>query len=251
MVNSIWITGASSGIGKALALKFAKNNWKVAISARREELLKDIEKSNQNIKSFKLDIKNAEECKDVFSKICSNFGDISVAVFCTGIHDPQSEKTFNLAKIKEINDVNYMGTINSINSVYEYFKNKKNGHISIVSSVAGYRGLPNAGAYCASKSALNSFTESLYFQLKDHNVRVSLVCPGFIKTPMTDQNEFPMPMIKSAEYAADKIYDGIVNKNTFEIHFPKSFTYLMKIIQLLPNWLYLSITNYGKKFSKK
>ena len=144
-----------------------------------------------------------------------------------------------------------MGTINSINSVYEYFKNKKNGHISIVSSVAGYRGLPNAGAYCASKSALNSFTESLYFQLKDHNVRVSLVCPGFIKTPMTDQNEFPMPMIKSAEYAADKIYDGIVNKNIFEIHFPKSFTYLMKIIQLLPNWLYLSITNYGKKFSKK
>ena len=100
------------------------------------------------------------------------------------------------------------------------------------------------------QSQLNSFTESLYFQLKDHNVRVSLVCPGFIKTPMTDQNDFPMPMIKSAEYAADKIYDGIVNKNIFEIHFPKSFTYLMKIIQLLPTgcileqFIYLKRDNY-------
>ena len=114
-----------------------------------------------------------KSAKTYFPKIRSNFGDISVAVFCTGIHDPQSEKTFNLAKIKEINDVNYMGTINSINSVYEYFKNKKNGHISIVSSVAGYRGLPNAGI---KKSALNSFAESLYFQLRPHNVGVSLVC---------------------------------------------------------------------------
>ena len=144
-----------------------------------------------------------------------------------------------------------MGTINSINAVYEYFKKNKKGHISIVSSVAGYRGLPNAGAYCASKSALNSFAESLYFQLKPHNVGVSLVCPGFIKTPMTDQNDFPMPMIKSAEYAAEKIYDGIINKNSFEIHFPKSFTYLMKLLQLLPNWLYFGAINLGNKYMKR
>ena len=77
------------------------------------------------------------------------------------------------------------------------------------------------------------------------------MCPGFIKTPMTDQNDFPMPMIKSAEYAAEKIYDGIINKNSFEIHFPKGFTYLMKLIQLLPNWLYFGAINLGNKYMKR
>ena len=100
-------------------------------------------------------------------------------------------------------EVNYFGTMNSINSVYNYYKDKKSGQISIVSSVAGYRGLPAAGAYCASKSALTSFAESLHFEMKRKNVRISLISPGFIKTPMTDQNDFPMPMIKSPEFAAD------------------------------------------------
>ena len=147
-------------------------------------------------------------------------------------------------------EVNYFGTMNCINSVYEYFSEKKSGKISIISSVAGYRGLPAAGAYCASKSALISFAESLYFDMIRKNVKVSVICPGFIKTPMTDQNEFPMPMIKSAEYAADKIYLGILKRSGFEIHFPKTFTFLMKIIQILPNWLYFGAINLGNKFMK-
>ena len=247
----IWITGGSSGIGKALAYKFANEGWQVAISARREELLNEISKSNNNIHSFPLDVLDSEKCKDVFKKIINKFKNVDIALFSTGIHDPKSEKTLNLEKIRSIMETNFFGTINSINAVYDYFKEKKLGHISIVSSVAGYRGLPNAGAYCASKSALNSFAESLYFQLRPHNVGVSLVCPGFIKTPMTDQNDFPMPMIKSAEYAAEKIYDGIINKNSFEIHFPKSFTYLMKLLQLLPNWLYFGAINLGNKYMKR
>ena len=249
--KTIWITGASTGIGRELSLKFAENGWFVAASARRENLLKELHNENKNIIPFPLDVTNIDDCKKVFQNIIQKFGNLEISFFCTGIHDPKSEKKFSLEKIRKITEVNYFGTLNSINAIYDYYTSKKSGQISIVSSVAGYRGLPAAGAYCASKSALSSFAESLYFDMKRKNVRVSLICPGFIKTPMTDQNEFPMPMIKSAEYAADKIYDGIVNKNTFEIHFPKSFTYLMKIIQLLPNWLYLSITNYGKKFSKK
>ena len=166
------------------------------------------------------------------------------------MHDPQSEKKFNLEKIRKIMEVNYFGTMNSINSIYDYFSERKNGHISIISSVAGYRGLPSAGAYCASKSALISFAESLYFDMIRKNVKVSVICPGFIKTPMTDQNEFPMPMIKPAEYAADKIYLGILKRSGFEIHFPKTFTFLMKIIQILPNWLYFGAINLGNKFMK-
>ena len=148
-------------------------------------------------------------------------------------------------------EVNYFGTINSINSVYKYYSDKKNGQISIVSSVAGYRGLPAAGAYCASKSALSSYAESLYFDMKRKNVRVSLVSPGFIATPMTDKNDFPMPFIRSSKFAAKKIYAGLINGNSFEIHFPKIFTFMMKIIQILPNWVYFGAINLGNRFMKR
>ena len=148
-------------------------------------------------------------------------------------------------------EVNFFGVMNSVNSIYKYFSEKKNGQISIISSVAGYRGLPAAGAYCASKSALTSFTESLQFDMKRKNVRVSLISPGFIKTPMTDKNEFPMPFIRSAEFAANKIFIGLTKKNNVEIHLPKIFTYMMKIIKILPNSLYFGIINYGNKYMKR
>lgn len=243
----IWITGGSSGLGKALAYKFANEGWQVALSARREELLNEISKSNNNIHSFPLDVLDVEKCKEVFNKIVSKFENIDIVVFSTGIHDPKSEKKLNIENIRKIMETNFFGTINSINSVYSYFKEKKSGHISIVSSVAGYRGLPIAGAYCASKSALISYAESLYFDMKRFNVRVTVVNPGFIKTPMTDQNPFPMPMIVSAEFAADEMFKGLTKSNSFEIHFPKKFTFIMKILKIMPNWLYLKLIKKGMK----
>ena len=243
----IWITGASSGIGKALSIKFAKEGWIVAASARREGLLQELTKINQNIHSFPLDVTNPEQCKKVFEEIKKKFNNIEISIFGTGIHDPNSEKRFNLEKIREIMEVNYFGTMNSINSVYDYYNDKKSGQISIISSVAGYRGLPAAGAYCASKSALTSFTESLRFEMMRKNVRVSLVSPGFIKTPMTDQNDFPMPMIKSPEFAAEQIYIGLTKKTGFEIHFPKAFTFFLKFLRILPNSIYFKLINMGYK----
>ena len=250
-MNKIWITGASSGIGKALAIKFANEGWKVAVSARRENLLKELSDKYPNIQSFPLDVTDSDKCKSVFKDILEKFENIEICVFGTGIHDPKSEKKFNLEKIKKIMEVNFFGIMNSINSIYDYYKEKKSGQISIISSVAGYRGLPAAGAYCSSKSALSSFTESLYFDMRRFNVKVSLINPGFIKTPMTDQNDFPMPLIKSVEFAANQIFVGLTKKNSFEIHFPKSFTYLMKLIQLLPNWMYFGVINFGNKFMKR
>jgi short-subunit dehydrogenase len=243
----IWITGASSGIGKALSIKFAQEGWIVAASARREGLLQELTKINQNIHSFPLDVTNPEQCKKVFKEIKKKFNNIEISIFGTGIHDPNSEKRFNLEKIREIMEVNYFGTMNSINSVYDYYNDKKGGQISIISSVAGYRGLPAAGAYCASKSALTSFTESLRFEMMRKNVRVSLVSPGFIKTPMTDQNDFPMPMIKSPEFAAEQIYIGLTKKTGFEIHFPKAFTFFLKFLRILPNSIYFKLINMGYK----
>ena len=122
--KTIWITGASSGIGKALAIKFAQEGWKVAISARREELLKEISKSQKNISYFPLDVTDSEKCKLVFEEIKKKLGDIDISVFSTGIHDPKSEKTLNIDKVKKIMEVNFFGTVNSINSVYEYYKSE-------------------------------------------------------------------------------------------------------------------------------
>ena len=247
MSKNIWITGASSGIGKALAIKFASEGWKVAASARRENLLKELNQENENIHPFPLDVTNIDQCKTVFENIVEKFKNIEISIFGTGIHDPKSERKFNVDKIRKIMEVNYFGTMNSINAVYDYYNNKKSGQISIVSSVAGYRGLPAAGAYCASKSALTSFTETLQFEMKRKNVRVSLVSPGFIKTPMTDQNDFPMPMIKSPEFAAEQIYIGLIKKKGFEIHFPKAFTYFLKFLRILPNSIYFKLVEMGYK----
>ena len=243
----IWITGASSGIGKAVAIKFAENGWIVAASARRENLLNELKETNKNIHPFPLDVTDIDKCKLVATNIINQFNNIDICLFGTGMHDPKSEKKFNLEKIREIMEVNYFGAMNSINSIYDYFSEKKNGQISIISSVAGYRGLPAAGAYCASKAALTSFAESLNFDMRMKNVRVSLVSPGFIKTPMTDQNDFPMPMIKSPEFAANEIYKGLAEKKSFEIHFPKAFTYFLKFLQMLPSSIYFKLVSKGMK----
>ncbi len=246
----IWITGASTGIGKALALKFSKNGWIVAISARRKELLEEISSSNENMYSFPLDVTKIEECNKVFSEIKNKFNNIDICVFSTGTWNPKKEKEIDVEQIENVMKVNFFGTLNSIKCVEKYYKDSRKGHISIVSSIAGYRGLPNSTGYGPSKSALNNLAESLYFDFGRYNVRISLISPGFIKTPMTDKNDFKMPFLKSTEYAADKIYNGLVNSNVFEIHFPKQLTLILKIFKILPNWLYLWLVKKLTKFQK-
>jgi len=247
MTKNVWIAGASSGIGKALAIKFSTEGWHVAASARRENLLQNLNKTNSNIHSFPLDVIDEPRTKKVFQDILVKFQSIDICVFCTGIHDPDAEKKLSTEKIREIMETNFFGTLNCIMAVNSYFRERKNGHISLVSSVAAYRGLPAASGYCASKSALTSLAESLYFDFKRYGVRVSVISPGFIKTPMTEKNKFPMPMIKSPEFAAEKIFNGLTKKNTFEIHFPIAFTIMMKLLKIMPNWLYFFIVERGVK----
>jgi len=247
MTKNVWITGASSGIGKALAIKFSTEGWHVAASSRRENLLQDLNKTNSNIHSFPLDVIDESRAKKVFQDILVKFQAIDICVFCAGIHDPDAEKKLSTKKIREIMETNFFGTLNCIMAANSYFRERKSGHISLVSSVAAYRGLPAASGYCASKSALTSLAESLYFDFKRYNVKVSVISPGFVKTPMTDKNKFPMPMIKSPEYAAEKIFIGLTKKNVFEIHFPIAFIIMMKLLKIMPNWLYFFIVGRGAK----
>jgi short-subunit dehydrogenase len=244
--KKIWITGASSGIGKALADKFALEGWKVAVSARRKEILDDMAK-NENIFSYPLDVTNQGNVGEVFRKIISDFGNIDLCVFSSGTYDPKLEQEINIKQNKFVMETNFFGVLYCIKSVEKYFKDKKDGHIAIVSSIAAYRGLPNSSGYGPSKAALTNLAESLYFDFKKHNVRISLVSPGFIKTPLTDKNDFPMPFIKSPEYAAEKMFNGLTKNKSFEIHFPKALTILLKFLRILPYKLYLFIIDKGVK----
>ncbi len=249
--KTIWITGASTGIGKALAIKFADNGWNVAASARRESLLKELEELNQNIFSYPLDVTNKENCRKVFRNIEDKFKNIDISFFSTGTWDPKKEKDIDVEQIENVMKVNFFGTLNCIKSVEEYYKKTGNGHISIVSSIAGYRGLPNSTGYGPSKSALNNLAESLYFDFKRYGVRVSLISPGFIKTPMTDKNDFKMPFLKTVDYAAEKIFIGLTKTNQFEIHFPKQLTLILKFLKILPNSWYLGLISKLTKYQKR
>jgi short-subunit dehydrogenase len=244
--KKIWITGASSGIGKALAEKFALEGWKVAASARRKEILDEMAK-NENISSYPLDVTNQEQINNVFSKIINEFGSLDLCVFSSGTYDPKLEQEINIKQNKFVMETNFFGVLYCIKSVEKYFKDKKDGHISIVSSIAAYRGLPNSSGYGPSKAALTNLSESLYFDFKKHNVRISLVSPGFIKTPLTDKNEFPMPFIKSPEFAAEKMFNGLTKGKAFEIHFPKALTLLLKFLRVLPYRIYLFLIDKGVK----
>ena len=251
MKKTIWITGGSTGIGKGLAIRFANEGWNVAISARRENLLKELSDRFENISPFPLDVTDKENCKNIFNQVKEKFGDIDICFFSTGTWDPKKEKDIDVEQIENVFKINFFGTVNSIKAVEEYYKNRNEGTIAIVSSIAGYRGLPNSTGYGPSKSALNNLAESLYFDFGRHNVRVCLVSPGFIKTPMTDKNDFKMPFLKTPEFAADKIYDGLVNKKSFEIHFPKELTLTLKFFSILPYKLYFYLVKKLTKFQKK
>jgi short-subunit dehydrogenase len=245
--KKIWITGASSGIGKAVAEKFASEGWMVAASARRQEILNKMAE-NQNIFAYPLDVTQKENVTKTFNNIIEDFQNVDICLFCSGTYDPKLEQEINIEQNKFVMETNYFGVLNCIKAVETYFKDKKSGQISIVSSVAAYRGLPNSSGYGPSKAALTNLTESIYFDFKKHNVKISLVSPGFIKTPLTDKNEFPMPFIRSPEFAADKIFQGLTKKSIFEIHFPLGLTLTLKFLRILPYKLYLFLID---KFVKR
>ena len=147
--KKVWITGASSGIGKAVAEKFARENWKVAISARRVELLNEMAK-NDNIFAYQMDVTDPNKTQETFNKILKDFGNVDLCIFSSGTYERKSEKGLNVENVKKVIEVNFLGVVACVKAVQEYFQNKKNGHISIVSSPVGYRGLPKSSGYTAS-----------------------------------------------------------------------------------------------------
>ena len=249
--KTIWITGGSTGIGKALAIKFASKGWNVAVSARRNILLDELSKRYENISGFQLDVTDKEKCKEVFHEIKNKYGNIDICFFSTGTWDPKKEKEIDVEQIENVFKVNFFGTLNCIKAVETHFREREKGIITIVSSIAGYKGLPNSSGYGPSKAALSNLAESLHFDFGRYGVRVCLVSPGFIKTPMTDKNDFKMPFLKTPEFSADKIYDGLINGSNFEIHYPKELTLILKFLKIIPDRLYFYLIRKLTKLQKK
>ena len=246
MSKIAWITGDSSGIGRALALKMAKEGWTVAASARRMEQLDSLaaEGPKDAIKSYPLDVTNEEGNAATVAAIEKDLGPIDCAVLAAGNHIEQSLDSFKTEDFRSLMDLNYHGGVNGIAAVLPGFKARKSGHLVVVASVAGYRGLPRAPAYCASKAALIALTESLRFELEPLGIKTQVVNPGFVRTPLTDKNTFEMPFLMEVEDAARDMYLGM-RGDGFEVTFPKAFAFIMKRLRCMPDWLFFKMVGKG------
>ena len=240
--SCVWVTGASSGIGRAVALKFSAAGWAVAASARGGEALEKLaaEDPNRNIRPAPVDITDPDAVARVVEQIESDIGEISLAVLNAGIYLPVRGQDFTADAFRRSFDLNLMGTVHCLDAWLSKVIARRRGHVAIVSSVAGYRGLGSAAAYGASKAALINMAEALKIDLADHGIKVQVVTPGFVKTPATDSNPFPMPFLVSPEEAGERIYSGLMSER-FEITFPRRFTFLLKIGRCLPYSLYFRL----------
>ena len=242
----VWISGASSGIGRALALKLASEGYKVAVTARSHEKLVELQTDASGLSGSIIvldgDVTDAEDMEHVMASIEYEHGTLAMAILNAGVYLPVHAEELNRADFEKSFAVNLSGVVNCLLPAIRHMKAKGQGQIAIVSSVTGYGGLPTSAAYGATKAALINMAESLKFDLDKIGIRIQLVSPGFVDTPATRKNAFPMPALISAEDAARQIADGLKSQ-AFEITFPKRFTILFKLMRLLPYGAYFALVN--------
>ena len=240
--QSAWVTGASSGIGRELALQLATKNIKVFASARRPDKLKILSSLNDNIYPISMDVSQIRDVrkKTNFFLEDDNFPDL--IILNAGV-----SKLFTIDKIEEnyqeivrSMDINYFGVINCLAVLLPSMIKRKRGHIAVMASVAGYRGLPNSLAYSPTKAALINLVEILRTELTPLGITVSVINPGFVDTDATRINKFRMPKMVSVEYAAEKILRDL-KKLKYEVAFPFGFTFFVKFLRILPHSLYFFI----------
>ena len=233
-----WITGGGTGIGKELTLILAEKNYDVIISGRRKEKLIETAKNNKKkIHPIPLDVKNPIQCKKVSETIYKKFKKIDLLILNAAIYSPGSMTKICTTEAKKVVDINLLGVLNCLSPVAKIMQENKEGHVVFVSSPAGYQGLPGGGFYGVTKSALTFLAETLNIEFHKSNIKVQVVNPGFVKTPMTDKNPFFMPFLMTPSNAAKKISEKLESSD-FEIFFPKKLIIPMKLLRLLPYSIY-------------
>jgi len=238
----VWITGASTGIGREIALRLATKGMRVAVSARSADKLSALAAASPNITAYPLDVVDLAASRATADRISLELGPIDLAILNAGVWLPMEAKAFDPELVTRALAVNYTGVTNALGSLIPAMVARKAGHIAIVASVAGYRGLPVAATYAPTKAALINLAETLYPELAEDNVMVTVINPGFVDTPMTKSNTFPMPFLISTEAAVDTIIKGLA-KGKFEIVFPWRMMLLSKFVRLLPYRVFFAFVN--------
>lgn len=237
-----WITGGGTGIGKALALALENEGWQVVISGRTEHKLQEVKEHGHSISYRVLDVTDQALHQQVYDDICEELRIPELVILNAGDYTPMPLEEFDIDLIYKLNQVNYLGVMNGLACILPAMQSQRSGQILLMSSVAGYRGLPDAAPYGATKAALINFAEALHTPLKQQGVLLKVVNPGFVTTPLTAQNDFKMSAEITAEEAADRIVSAL-GSNSFEITFPKRFTYILKLLRCLPYRLYFLLIN--------
>lgn len=238
--GATWITGASAGIGRATALALADKGWTVWATARSAEKLEALAAERPGkIRALPCDVTDRAAMAAAVATIEAE-SPLALTILNAGLYIPMRAQEFDAGEAAKTFDVNLNGVANGLDPVLKSMIARRDGHVAITASVAGYRGLPRAAAYAATKAALINMAECLAYDLIDLNVRISVICPGFVKTEATDVNDFDMPFVIETEEAARRIVTGL-EKPGFEIAFPTRFEMLLKTIGLLPNRAYLAV----------
>lgn len=238
--RAAWITGASTGIGCALALELARRGTRVAALARSADALADLADQADGIMPLPLDVTDRDAVVNAVDTIEASIGELDLCIPNAGISAPWNATAPNADAFDHLFGVNVAGVVNTLEAVVPRFVERRRGQISVMSSVAGFRGLPSAGPYCASKAAVTVLCESMKFDLDRSGVKMQVIHPGFVETPLTDKNPFRMPFLMSPEDAARRICLGLA-RDRFEITFPRRCTWWLKLMRCLPYAAYFPL----------
>ena len=242
--KTIWISGASSGIGYELVKQLATTGANIAISARSEEKLAALANEFANVHAYPLDVTDAEAVAKCAADIEAAHGPIDLTIFNAGVSAASTTAKPAADIFRTVMETNYLGVTNGLSAIIPNMSARGQGHISWVASLGGYNGLPGAGAYNASKAALVSLAEASRLELAPKGITITIINPGFVRTPMTDKNKFPMPFLLEPEDAARKIIAGLMAEK-YEINFPKPLVWFVKFLRLMPYPIFFWIVKNG------
>ena len=242
----VWLVGASTGIGAALAEALHAAGAQVAVTARGADKLAAFEAAHAGSLALPADVLDPAQLHGALRRLVLRFGRLDLVCYCAGTYTPMRADRFDLQGATLQLQTNYQGALNLLDAALPQLLAQGQGHLSIVSSVSGYRGLPQALGYGPAKAALINLAEILYIDLRPKGIAVSVVNPGFVATPLTAHNEFPMPALQTPAQAATAILAGWADGG-FEIHFPKRFTRFVKALKYLPDrWYFWAVRKATK-----